>query len=85
VASPALSPLPSSASPTPTPSAQSSTAPSPTPTPSASSRGATYTVRSGDTLSTIGTKTSRDWKAIAKLNGIEAPYKIRVGQVLLLP
>ena len=84
-ASPELSPPPSAASPTPTPSAQPSIAPSPTPTPSASSSGATYTVKSGDTLSIIGTKTSRNWKEIAKLNGIEAPYKIRVGQVLLLP
>ena len=44
----------------------------------------TYTVVSGDTLSKIGTKTGVNWKVIAELNGIKAPYIIKKGQVLKL-
>jgi len=46
---------------------------------------ATYTVVLGDYLSKIGTKTGKDWRAIAKLNGIGEPYTIYPGQVLRLP
>lgn len=42
----------------------------------------TYTVKSGDTLSKIGAKLGVNWQTIAALNGIAAPYIIRVGQVL---
>lgn len=45
----------------------------------------TYTVVSGDYLVRIGEKTGKDWKAIARLNGIAAPYTIYPGQVLRLP
>ena len=45
----------------------------------------TYTVVSGDYLVKIGQKTGKDWQAIAKLNGIKAPYTIYPNQVLRLP
>lgn len=44
----------------------------------------TYTVRSGDYLSTIGPRVGVDWKQIAVLNGIAAPYVIYPNQVLKL-
>lgn len=46
---------------------------------------ATYTVVAGDYLSKIGDKTGKSWQAIAKLNGIPAPYTIYPNQVLRLP
>lgn len=46
---------------------------------------ATYTVVSGDYLSSIGAKLGKDWTAIAKLNSINAPYTIYPNQVLRLP
>ncbi|MEU1254791.1 LysM domain-containing protein [Streptomyces chartreusis] len=57
-----------------------------TPAPSTPSTGSasTYTVKDGDTLSKIGEKTGVKWETIASLNGIKAPYTIRVGQVLKL-
>lgn len=51
----------------------------------AAAQQATYTVVSGDYLSKIGDKTGRNWKAIADLNGIGAPYTIYPNQVLRLP
>lgn len=45
----------------------------------------TYTVVKGDTgLIKIGKKLGVDWKEIARLNNIKAPYIIHVGQVLLI-
>ena len=44
----------------------------------------TYTVKNGDTLSLIGSKTGINWKTIADINGIKPPYVISVGQVLKL-
>lgn len=44
----------------------------------------TYTVQSGDTLSKIGTKTGIKWQTIAELNNLQAPYNIKVGQILKL-
>ena len=44
----------------------------------------TYTVKSGDTLSLIGSKVGVAWTTIASLNGIKAPYTIYPGQVLKL-
>lgn len=44
----------------------------------------TYTVRSGDTLSSIGAKVGVKWQTLASLNGIKAPYVIKPGQVLKL-
>lgn len=45
----------------------------------------TYTVKSGDSLSTIGAKVGVAWATIASLNGIKSPYTIYAGQVLKLP
>lgn len=53
-------------------------------TPSTGSSSSTYTVKAGDTLSGIGSKTGVKWETIASLNGIKAPYVIDVGQVLKL-
>lgn len=44
----------------------------------------TYTVLSGDTLSGIGAKVNKDWREIARLNGLSNPYAIYPGQVLKL-
>ena len=44
-----------------------------------------YTVKSGDTLSGIGSKLGVNWKDIANLNNISSPYIIYVGQVLKIP
>ena len=44
-----------------------------------------YTVESGDTLSKIGKKLGVDWKVIAELNGVKAPYRLKVGQKLNIP
>lgn len=44
----------------------------------------TYEVKSGDTLSKIGSKTGIKWQTIAELNGLKSPYTIKVGQVLKL-
>lgn len=42
-------------------------------------------VRKGDTLSKIGKRYQVNWKEIAKLNDIKAPYKIYAGEELILP
>lgn len=42
----------------------------------------TYTVKAGDTLSGLGKKFGVDWRHIASINGISAPYTIVTGQVL---
>lgn len=70
-----------------------STAPSPTlvptevkPTPaSAGETPATYKIKRGDTLSGIAAKFGTTVKVLVKLNKIEDPSKIHVGQVLKLP
>lgn len=45
----------------------------------------TYTVKSGDTLSAIGSKLGVNWQNIASANGISSPYTIYPGQVLTIP
>lgn len=85
---PAASPTPSP-SPTPapslTPTPALSPSPSPTPTPSAPTSYRTYRVQSGDTLVAIAARFGTTVKAIAELNGIADPSRIRVGQVLRIP
>lgn len=49
-----------------------------------SSTSRTYTVKSGNTLSGIGTMLGVDWKTIASANGICEPYTIYPGQVLTI-
>ncbi len=44
-----------------------------------------YTVKNGDTLSSIGQAFGVTWQSIAKLNSIVSPYTIYVGEVLLIP
>jgi len=47
-----------------------------------------YVVRPGDTLSGIAESqlgSAHHWRQIAEINGLEPPYKIRVGQTLRLP
>ena len=50
-----------------------------------SNNSSTYTVVSGDTLSSIGSKLGVDWKSIANANGISSPYTIYPGQKLTIP
>lgn len=42
-------------------------------------------VEAGDSLSSIGIQFGVDWRKIASLNGISAPYTIYPGQILNLP
>lgn len=52
---------------------------------SSGTTGSTYTVRSGDCLSTIGSRLGVSWQTIASANGIYSPYMIYPGQVLSIP
>lgn len=61
-------------------STRASTAPAPT---SGSSAG-TYTVRAGDTLSSIAARFGTSYMTLASINGIANPNLIQVGQVLRL-
>ena len=45
---------------------------------------ATYTVRSGDNLSSIAAANGTSWQALAKLNGLANPNYIQAGQTLRL-
>ena len=59
--------------------------PAPTPVPEPIPAGAeTYTVRMGDTLSQIASRSGRTVNELARLNGIANPSQIYVGQVLRL-
>lgn len=75
---------PPSASPTLVPTG-STPPPSATPTPSASVSGATYTIKSGDTLGAIAARFGTTVKILEQLNGITDPRRIHPGQVLKLP
>lgn len=44
----------------------------------------TYTVKKGDTLFSIGLQYGYDYKEIAQLNGLTAPFNIKIGQELKL-
>lgn len=44
-----------------------------------------HSVKRGDTLSKIGAEYGIDWREIAYINHIYAPYTIYIGQVLLIP
>jgi resuscitation-promoting factor RpfA len=68
----------------PTPSSGATAAASPAATPVATQAPATYTVKSGDTLSEIASAHGMTWQELAKINGIKDPSKLRVGQVLKL-
>jgi hypothetical protein len=47
--------------------------------------GTTHTVRSGETLYSIGQLYGVSWQSIAAANNISEPYTIYVGQVLIIP
>ena len=59
--------------------------PHPAPAVAASASAGTYTVIKGDTLYSIAFRNGADFRDVAKLNGIAAPYTIWPGQVLKLP
>ncbi|HLA99062.1 MAG TPA: LysM peptidoglycan-binding domain-containing protein [Anaerolineales bacterium] len=44
-----------------------------------------YTVKSGDTLSSIALQYKIDWTVLAAANNLREPYTIYVGQVLCIP
>jgi len=76
-------PAPATSAPsTPVPTATPALA---TPTPSATPRRTTYKVKRGDTLGSIAERFGTTAKKLARLNGIDDPSLIRVGQVLDLP
>jgi LysM repeat protein len=62
-----------------------STAPSPAPSGQPATSGATYRVKSGDTLSGIAKRFGTTTRVLADLNGIADPAKIRIGRILRLP
>ncbi len=47
--------------------------------------GSSYTVRAGDTLYRIGNETGAGADAIARANGLSAPFALRVGQQIDIP
>jgi LysM repeat protein len=44
-----------------------------------------YTVQKGDTVFSIGQKNNIDWTALATINSLEAPFKLKAGQILKIP
>jgi LysM repeat protein len=56
----------------------------PTVKPAAASSATTYTVRAGDTLSSIAARFGTTYQQLAKINGIANPNLIHVGQVIRL-
>lgn len=79
---PATSPKPGKTTPAPAPVV---TTPKPaTTTPSQPTTVSSYTIRSGDTLSAIAARNNTSVAAIAKLNGISDPNKIRAGATIKL-
>jgi LysM repeat protein len=65
-----------------TPDTQATQQPTAKPT---SDAPATYTVKSGDTLSGIASVYGTTWQELAELNNIDDPRRLRVGQELQLP
>ena len=77
---------------TTSPAIQISATPSPTPTTTTTSKpvagsAGTYTVKTGDTMSTIANGLGVNWLDLAKANGLDAntANKIKIGQVLTVP
>lgn len=73
--------------PTLAPTVAPSLAPTPVPTlaPTAAPSYRTYTVQSGDTLSSIASKYGTTTKVLQDLNNISDPRKLHIGQVLKVP
>jgi LysM repeat protein len=78
---------PPSEEPTSTPGASADSTPAASSVASAgpSTSGATYKVKSGDTLSSIAARFGTTVRVLVDLNGISDPSRLRVGQVLKLP
>lgn len=72
-----------STSPTITPTTTTPTTITPTPSPSSPTN--TYTVVSGDTLRKIATKLGVSWTSLARLNNLQSPYALEIGDVLKIP
>jgi LysM repeat protein len=70
---------------TPEPSAGSSPAASPIASAKPSTSGATYKVKSGDTLSAIAARFDTTVRVLVQLNGITDPSRLKIGQVIKLP
>jgi nucleoid-associated protein YgaU len=82
VASPSISASPSVR---PTPRPTPSRTPKPSPTTIATGTGATYTVRPGDTMSSIAARYGTTVKELSAFNGIKDPSLIHPGQILKIP
>lgn len=65
--------------PAPTPTANGTPTARPTPAPTS------YKVQSGDTLSGIASEHGTTWQVLARLNKLDDPRHLRVGQVIKLP
>ena len=70
---------------TPGSSASSTPVGSPTASAEPSTSGATYRVKSGDTLTAIAARFDTTVRVLTQLNGITDPSRLRIGQVLKLP
>ena len=57
----------------------------PTNTTTTQTSSGTYTVKNGDTLSSIAADLKIDWHEIATLNNLQSPYSLSNGQVIKLP
>jgi lysozyme len=66
-------------------SAGASPAVSPTASNEPSTSGATYKVKSGDTLSAIAARFGTTVRVLVELNGIADPSRLKIGQVIQLP
>lgn len=77
--------------PTPSPEASQAASAAPTqspvatPSPAPSTSGATYRVRSGDTLVAIAARFDTTVSVLVDLNDIDDPARLKVGQILKLP
>jgi len=70
---------------TPMSSVGASPAVSPTASAEPSTSGATYKVKSGDTLSAIAARFGTTVRVLVELNGITDPSRLKIGQVIKLP
>ena len=44
-----------------------------------------YTVVSGDTIQSIADSVGMEWKKLAKVNKLKAPYILTINQIVLIP
>lgn len=63
----------------------SASAPTRSPKPSPTAKPRTYTIKSGDTLSSIAARFHTTAQILEQLNGIKSPFVIHPGEVLKLP